>query len=241
VVVPLLPPLSAIRRQECARGKPPPINSWPTAGARAALPPFLPEALSPLPFPFKDPPQSLTARRAAKPLGRAVTGANEPLFTPRALAARKIEITHWGMTLADLPRRRAVRLQCRGNCCLEFGCLDFNCPGLGCLEFGCLEFGCPGFGRLEFGCLSFGCLSALGAAASIPLVLSPPFFPHFRFLTMLLAVTFIPPPPSRLAALGAAIPGLGMSGAKWFLAAFEQTKSLARPTSPLTSSRFARS
>ena len=114
-----------------------------------------------------------------------------------------------------------MRLQCRGNCCLEFGCLDFNCPG-----FGRLEFGCP---------------SALGAAASIPLVLSLPFFPHFRFLTMLLAVTFIPPSPSRLAALGAAISGLGMGGAKWFLAAFEQTKSLARPTSPLTSSRFARS
>jgi hypothetical protein len=276
VVVPLLPPLSAIRRQECARGKPPPINSWPTAGARAALPPFSPEAPPPLPFPFEDPPQSLTARRAAKPLGGAVTGAYEPLFAPRALAAKKIAITRWGMTLADLPRRRAVRLHYRGNCCQEFGCLGFNCPGFGRLEFGCpglghlsfgclsfgrLDFNCPGFGfpgfcrpgfgfpglgYLSFGCLElgypgFGCLSALGAPASIPLVLSPPFFPHFRFLTMLLAVTFIPPPPSRLAALGAAIPGLGMSGAKWFLAAFEQTKSLARPTNPLTSSRFARS
>jgi hypothetical protein len=150
--------------------------------------------------------------------------------------------------------------------CLSFGCLDFDCPGLGrlesgcpgfgylsfgclsfgrldlnCLGFGYLELGYPGFGRPGLGCLELGCLSALGAAASIPLVLSLPFFPHFRFLAMLLAVTFIPPPSSRLAALGAAIPGLGMSGAKWFLAAFEQTKSLARPTSPLTSSRFARS
>ena len=236
MVVPLLPPLSAIRRQECARGKPLPIDSWPTARARAALPPCSPEAPSPLPFSFEDPPQSLTARRAAKPLGRAVTGAYEPHLAPWALAAKKIAITRWGMTLAELPRRRAVRLRCQGNCCLEFGCLDFNCPGFGCLEFGCLSFGC-----LEFGRPGFGCLSALGAAASIPLVLSPPFFPHFRFLAMLLAVTFIPPPPSRLAALGAAIPGLGMSGAKWFLAVFEQTKSLARPTSPLTSSRFARS
>ena len=98
--------LSAIRRQECAGGKPQPINSWPTAGARAALPPFLPEAPSPLPFPFEDPPQSLTARRAAKPLASAVTGAYEPLFTPRALAAKKIAITRWGMTLAGRRRRR---------------------------------------------------------------------------------------------------------------------------------------
>ena len=235
MVVPLLL-FSAIRRQECARGKLPPINSWPTAGARAALPPFSPEALSPLPFPFEDPPQSLTASRAAKPLARAAMGAYEPLFTPWTLAARKIAIACWGMTLADLPRRRAVRLRYQGNCCPEFGCLDFNCPGFGCLEFGCLDFNCP-----CLGCLSFGCLSALGTAASMPLALSLPFFPHFRFLAMLLAVTFIPPPPSRLAAFGAAIPGLGMSGAKWFLAVFEQTKSLARPTSPLTSSRFARS
>ncbi len=155
------------------------------------------------------------------------------------------------MTLADLPRRRAVRLRYRGNCCQEFGCLDFNCSGFGCPGFGLLDFNCPGFGCLEFrcqkfrcqefGCLSFGCLSALGAAASIPLALSLPFFPHFRFLAMLLAVTSIPPSPSRLAALGAAIPRLGMGGAKWFLTVFEQTKSLARPTSPLTSSRFARS
>jgi hypothetical protein len=180
------------------------------------LPPSSPEALSPLPFPFEDPPQSLAARRAAKPLGGAATGTYEPLFAPRALAAKKIDITRWGMTLADLSWRRAVRLQCRGNCYLEFGCLDFDCPGLGCLEFCCLSLCC-----LSFGCLSFGCLSALGAAASIPLALSPPFFPHFRFLAMLLAVTFIPPPSSRLAAFGAAIPGLGMSGAKWFLAAFE--------------------
>src|SRR5271169_99181 len=145
VVVPLFPPLSAISRRKYAGGKPPPINSWPTAGACAALPPFSPEAPSPLPFPFKDPPQSLTARRAAKPLASAVTGAYEPHFTPRALAAKKIAITRWGMTLARRGWRRVVRLGCRGNCCLEIGCLDFNCP----------EFGCPGLG-----CLSFGCLSA---------------------------------------------------------------------------------
>lgn len=190
------------------------------------MPPFSPEAPSPLPFPLEYPPQSLTARRAAKPLASAVTGAYEPHFTPRALAAKKIAITRWGMTLAGRRWRRVVRLGCRGNCRLEFGCLDFNCPGLGCLSFGCLEF---------------GCLSALGAAASIPLALGLPFFSHLRFLAMFPAVTFIPPSPSRLAALGAAIPGLGMGGAKWFLAVFEQTKSLARPTSPLTSSRFARS
>ena len=132
-----------------------------------------------------------------------MTGAYEPLLAPRALAAKKIEIARWGMTLADLPRRRAVRLRCRGNCCLGFGH--------------------PGFGRLGFGLSGkgFGGQLALGAPASIPLALSPPFFPHFRFLAMFPAVTFIPPSPSRLATLGTAIPGLGMGGAKWFLAAFE--------------------
>lgn len=221
VVVPLLPPLSAISRRKYAGGKPPPINSWPTAGACAALPPSLPEAPSPMPFPLEDSPQSLTARRTAKPLASAVTGAYEPHFTPRALAAKKIEITRWGMTLADLPPRRAVRLRCRGNCCLGFGHL--------------------GFGRLGLGGKGFGGQAALGAPASVPLALSLPFFSHFRLLAMFPAVTFIPPSPSRLAALGTAIPGLGMRGTKWFLAVFEQTKSLARPTSLLTSSRVARS
>lgn len=75
---------------------------------------------------------------------------------------------------------------------------------------------------------------ALGAPESIPLALGLPFLPHFRFLAMFPAVTFIPPSPGRLAALGTAIAGLGMSGAKRFLAVFEQTTSLARPTSPLT-------
>ena len=115
MVVPLFPPLSAISRRKYAGGKPPPINSWPTAGACAALPPFSPEAPSPLPFSFEDPPQSLTARRAAKPLARAVTGAYEPLFAPWALAAKKIAITRWGMTLAGMRRRRAGRLRRREN------------------------------------------------------------------------------------------------------------------------------
>jgi hypothetical protein len=182
----------------------------------------LPDALSPLPFPFEDAPQSLTARGAAKPLARAATGAYEPLFAPRALATKKIEIACWRMTLADLPRRRAMRLRCRGNCSLDFGHLGF----------GHLGFGLGGKG--------FGGQPALGAPASIPLALSLPFFPHFRFLAMFPAVPFIPPSPSRLAALGTAIPGLGMGGAKWFLAVFEQTRSLARPTSPLTFARFTR-
>src|ERR1700677_2475530 len=115
VVVPLFPPLSAISRRKYAGGKPPPISSWPTAGACAALQPFLLEASSPLPFPLEDPPQSLTARRAAKPPASAVIGAYEPRFTPRALAAKKIAITRWGMTLAGMRRRRAGTLRRRGN------------------------------------------------------------------------------------------------------------------------------
>ena len=216
-VIPNLPPLSAISRRVCARRKYLPINSWSAAAARAALQPSLPEAVSPLPFAFEDPPQSLTARRAAEPLPRAATGAYEPLFAPWALTAKIIEIARWGMTLASMRRRRAGRLRCRENCCLGFGQL--------------------GLGRQDFG---FGGQAALGTPASIPQSLSLPFFPHFRFLAMFPAVTLIPPSPSRLAALGTAIPGLGMGGAKWFLAVFEQTRSLARPTSPLTFARFTR-
>ena len=105
-----------------------------------------------------------------------------------------------------------------------------------------MVFGHLGFGRLVFGLGGKGCggKPALGAPASIPLALGLPFLPHFRFLAMFPAVTFIPPSPGRLAALGTAIPGLGMGGVKWFLAVFEQTKSLARPTSPLTFARFTR-
>ncbi len=90
-------------------------------------------------------------------------------------------------------------------------------------------------------CLGFGCLPALGATASISLALRLPLFPHFRFLAMLPAVTFIPPSPSSLAALGTAISGLGVRGSKRFIASLEQTRSAPRPTSPLTSSRFAAS
>jgi hypothetical protein len=216
-VIPNLPPHSAISRRGRARRKYLPINSWSAARARASLQPSLPEALSPLPFSFEDPPQSLTARRAAKPLARAVTGAYEPLFASWALAAKKIEITRWGMTLASMRRRRAGRLRCRGNCCLGIGHLGIGLGGKGC-----------------------GGQSALGAPASVPLALSLPFFSHFRFLAMFPPVTFIPPSSSRLAALGTAIPGLGMGGAKWFLAVFEQTRPLARPTSPLTCARFTR-
>jgi hypothetical protein len=89
--------------------------------------------------------------------------------------------------------------------------------------------------------LEFGCLPALGATVSIPLALSLPFFPHIRFLAMLPAVTFIPPSASGLAALKATISGLGVGGSKRLFASLEQTRSVPRPTSPLTSSRFAAS
>ena len=143
MVAPLFPPLSAISRRKYGGGKPPPINSWPTAGAPAALSPFLPEAPSPLPFPLEDPPQSLTARRAAKPLASAVTGAYEPHFASWAFAAKKIGIACWGMTLASMRRRRAGRHRRCGNCYLGFGHLGF-----GRLGFGHLGFGHLGFGRL---------------------------------------------------------------------------------------------
>jgi hypothetical protein len=133
------------------------------------------------------------------------------------------------VTLARMSRRRVVRLRRGGNWCLSLGNRGFGHPGFVRLGFGRLGFGLGGGGQ-----------PALGAPASIPLALGLPLFPHLRFLAMLPAVTFIPPSPGRLAALGTAIPGLGMGGAKWFLAVFEQTRSLARPTSPLTFARFTR-
>jgi hypothetical protein len=190
------------------------------------------EAPSPLPFAFEGPPQSLTARGTAKPLATAVTGAYEPLFASRALAAKKIEIARWVVTLASMGRRRVRRLRRGGNWCLSLGNRGFGQPVFVRLGFGHLGFGLGGKG--------VGGQPALGASASIPPALGLPLFPHFRFLAMFPAVTFIPPSPGRLAALGTAIPGLGIGGAKWFLAVFEQTRSLARPASPLTFARFRR-
>jgi hypothetical protein len=220
---PLLPPSGGRMKRRCwhGRGTYRPTNSRPATGARAVLLLSLLEALSPASFSFDHPPQSLTAGGAAKLLAGAVTGAYEPLIASGTLAAKKIDLARWRVTLASLLWRRMMRLRDRGNRYLEFGC-----QRRGCLEFGCLEF---------------GCLPAFGATGSIPLALCLPFFPRIRFLAMLPAVTFIPPSASSLAALRTAISGLGVGGSKRFFASLEQTRSVPRPTSPLTSSRFAAS
>ena len=89
--------------------------------------------------------------------------------------------------------------------------------------------------------LGLGGLPAFRAATSIPLALILPFLPPIRSLAILPAGPSLPPSPSRGLALGATVSGLGVGGTKGLLAAFEQTRSLPRPTSPLTGTRNAAS
>jgi hypothetical protein len=210
---PLLPPSGGQlkRRHWRGRGTYRPTNSRPATMIGAASLPSLSRALSPASFAFDHPTQSLTAGVAAKLLAGAVTGAYEPLIAPRTLAAKKIEFTRWMLTLAGWHRRRVKRLRGGEN------------------------------RRPSFSGLGFCRLPALGAAASIPLTLGLPLPAPFRVLAIFLAVAFVSPSPSRLAALGAAISSLGMGRAKGFLTSLEQTRSLARPTSPLTCPRFTAS
>jgi hypothetical protein len=79
------------------------------------------------------------------------------------------------------------------------------------------------------------------AATSIPLALSLPFLPAIGGLSILPVGTTSPPSPSRGPASGTAISGLGMGGMKRLLTSLEQTRSLTRPSSPLTGARFAAS
>ena len=89
--------------------------------------------------------------------------------------------------------------------------------------------------------LGRGGLATFGAAASIPLALSLPFLPAIGGLPILPAGAASPPSPSRGPALGTAVSSLGMGGTKRLLASLEKTRSLPRPTSPLTGARFAAS
>jgi hypothetical protein len=82
---------------------------------------------------------------------------------------------------------------------------------------------------------------AFGAATSIPLALSLPFVSPVRSLSILPASATSPPSPSGSPTLGTTISGLGMGGMKRLLTSLEQTRSLTRPTSPLTGARFAAS
>jgi len=67
------------------------------------LPSSEPRSLPPPPFAFDHPPQSLTARWAAKLLARAAAGECKPLFASRTLAAKKIR----NHALGTGPRRPA--------------------------------------------------------------------------------------------------------------------------------------
>ena len=211
--LPLLPPSGGRkkRRHWCGRGTYRSTSSGPAAGACAAVPPRLPAALPPASFSFDDPTQGLTARGAAKLLAGAVTGAYEPLIAPGTLAAKKIECTRWMLTLAGWHRRRVMRLRGGEN------------------------------RRLGESGLGFCRLPALGATASIPLALSPALLASLGVLAIFPAVAFLAPSTGCRATFRTAISSLGMRRTKGFLASLEQTRSLARPTSPLTGPRFTAS
>ena len=84
-------------------------------------------------------------------------------------------------------------------------------------------------------------LTTLGGSRSISPALALPFLPPIRGLSILATGAAAAPSPSRGAAFGATVPGLGMGGAKERLASFEETASLSRPTSPLTGPGIAAS
>jgi hypothetical protein len=115
--------------QRCDWRKYLPTNSGPAAWACAALPPSLPAALSPLPFPFDHPPQSLAAERAAKPLARAATDEYKPRVAPWTLATKKCAKTPWALTLASLRGACAGGLWGRGHRRLGLACVPtFRAP-----------------------------------------------------------------------------------------------------------------
>jgi len=169
---------------------------------------------------------------AAKPLTAAASGWREVHFAARTVAAEKKGFLCWALTLAQRGRTSARGVRCRGERCLVFG---------GLLALGverCLVFG----GLLALGverCLVFGGLLALGAAASVPSALGPTLFSTCGGLAILPTGSPLPPPPGSLATFRAAVTGLRVGGSKELLAPLEQTMSLARPTSPLTSTRIA--
>lgn len=83
------------------------------------------------------------------------------------------------------------------------------------------------------------CLTPLGAVIAIPPALGLTFFSTLGSLAILPAGVSSSPSPGRSPARGATVSGLGVGGLKEFLAPLEQTPSLSRPTSPLTSPRIA--
>jgi hypothetical protein len=106
---------------------------------------------------------------------------------------------------------------------------------------GLCRTGVGGFWRERKRQLGLSGLPTFGAATSIPLALSLPFLSPIGGLSILPAGAASPPSPSGGPASGTAISGLGMSGMKRLLTSLEQTRSLTRPTSPLTGARFAAS
>ena len=203
-------------------------------------------AVPPASFAREDPTPRLMARGAAKPLTAAASAWREVHFAARTVAAEKNGDLRWALTLAQRDHTSAWGVRCRGERSLVFGGL----PALGgerALVFGgllalgverSLVFG----GLLALGVersLVFGGLPALGAAASVPSALGPTLFPTCGGLAILLTGSPLPPPPGSLATFRAAVTGLGAGRSKELLAPLEQTMSLTRPTSPLTSTRIA--
>jgi len=89
--------------------------------------------------------------------------------------------------------------------------------------------------------LGGGCPAPLGTPTAIPPALGLTFIATTGALPILLAGTPAPPPSGGGPTFGTTVSGLGVGGSKELLASLEQTTSLSRLTSPLTSPRIAAS
>ena len=188
-------------------GKYRPTNSGPAGRRARRSSPRRLRSLSPAPFSFDDPPQSLTARRAAEPLAGAATGASEVHFAARDARSKIIRIRSLVLTLADWGRTCAGGVRRLGKRRLGFGCA------------------CRRSAQRHRYCRLWAWRFSRPSGVC-------------RYCRL---ARLLPPSPSRSPTLGATVSSLGMGGSKRLLASFEQTRSLTRPTSPLTGTRLAAS
>jgi hypothetical protein len=110
------------------------------------------------------------------------------------------------------------------------------------LALGRRDFVFPGGVRPRgIGILGLGRSPPLAATRSVPPALRLAFLLSVGRPPIPSSRLAAPPPPRRRAALGTAVPGLGMGRSEDLLASFEQTLPLSRPTRPLTSPRLVAS
>ena len=185
------------------------LTQGPRHGLRRRCRRASPRSLSPAPFAFDHPPQSLTARRAAEPLAGAATGdVRSHSSQPGRSQQKNSDFACWALTLAGLRVDTCRRIPTSR----EGAASGLRRPaGVRRSDIDTAGFG-PGVSRRPSGVWRYCRLARLSS-----------------------------PSPSCSPALEATVSSLGVGGSKRLLASFEQTRSLTRPTSPLTGTRLAAS